>query len=436
MVLQRVVVGEVAQPVLGALARLDVLRLHEEVERGPVAVADERRAHHHPRRRPAMGDQGELLEHLGHLTDEQLARTGAEPRHVVRKQQAADVAAGQRLAGAARDAGERAVDAQQAPVEPDHGHADRRGLERVAELLLRAQPLLLLAAAVGDVGEGDDHRGAVVLRQVDERGGGGEPTQLAVRPADSDHDAAELPARLQRHPARPLLHGQRRAVLAHQRPTRHEHRVVAHLLRADAVDACGRRVPRDDRARRVLHEDALLECLEDGPVARSGEDDVVAGCHLRVVGRRPPRLELDSPLRDDPRVLRAAVLRRVDDQRAGAEGDAGERRREHCGTFGRLHRERPQIDVAGAQATVDHRRVRGERDHRLGDPRAGVGDDRATRRLDVVAPGVRADHDADPAVAGTRLDDQLVEAVERLGEAVGAGEVERAHGRQRGSSPR
>src|SRR3954447_18813636 len=97
------------------------------------------------------------------------------------------------------------------------------------------------------------------------------------------------------------------------------------------------------------------------------------------------------PSRHDPGVLDAAVLRRLDAERPGAEGDPRERRGEHRRAVDRLNRERAQVDMARAQAAVDHRGMRGEGDQRLGDPHARVGDDRAARRLDVLPARVRAD---------------------------------------------
>ena len=49
--------------------------------------------------------------------------------------------------------------------------------------------------------------------------------------------------------------------------------------------------------------------------------------------------------------------------------------------------------------------------------------------------GARGDQDADAAVAGARLQDQLVEDVQRLFELAGLGEVVGRHERSTGSSP-
>jgi len=59
---------------------------------------------------------------------------------------------------------------------------------------------------------------------------------------------------------------------------------------------------------------------------------------------------------------------------------------------------------------------------------ADVALDVAHDALDVLARGVRADHDADAALAVTRLDDELVDLREGRAALLLVDEVERAHG--------
>ena len=80
--------------------------------RAPVAVAHERRAHEDPHRGAAMDDERELLDRLGHLAGDELARAAAQPRHVVRQHELPDVAADEVLERQAGEARERAVRAQ------------------------------------------------------------------------------------------------------------------------------------------------------------------------------------------------------------------------------------------------------------------------------------------------------------------------------------
>ena len=265
---ERVMVGEVAQAVLGALAALDVLHLDEEVDR-PVGVAHQRRAHQHPRRRPAMHHHGQLLPDGRLLPGHELAGAPADPRHVVREQDRADVAAAELLPRAPEQAGERVVDPQEAAVEGDDHHAHGRGVEGEAELLLGPPALLLLAPPVGDVGEGDDHGCPGVLRELHGRRRDREPAQLAVGAGHADHDAALLDAGPHRHHGGMLLAGQRRAVLAHGVPAPVERALAAASSSGgQPEDPLGGGVPGQDQAFGVLDDDALLERLEDGAVAR------------------------------------------------------------------------------------------------------------------------------------------------------------------------
>ena len=97
---------------------------------------------------------------------------------------------------------------------------------------------------------------------------------------------------------------------------------------------------------------------------------------------------------------------------------------------GAQEHERAQVDVARLEPAVDHRRVSDSGISSWAMKSSGAASHVASRLLDVVALGVRADDHALAAVGGARLDDQLVEAVERLLEHLGAAEVVGAHGRQ------
>ena len=76
---------------------------------------------------------------------------------------------------------------------------------------------------------------------------------------------------------------------------------------------------------------------------------------------------------------------------------------------------------------LDDGRMRGQHHHPLRDPRARVGDHRRPGRLDLRARGARRDQHADAAVAGPRLQHQLVEHVQRFLELPGLGEVVGRH---------
>ena len=96
----------------------------------------------------------------------------------------------------------------------------------------------------------------------------------------------------------------------------------------------------------------------------------------------------------------------------------------------------PQVDVTRREAAaLDDGRVGGEHDHALGDPGAGVGDHGGAGGLDLLARRARGDQHADAAVAGARLQDQLVEDVQRLLELRRAGRGRRS-GRSAGRAPR
>ena len=142
-----------AQRVLGAPALGDVLDLGDEVERLPGFVADERDRQQHPAVL-AVGPHVALLHPVAaQLAGDDLAHQLEVGVEVVGVGDVLEGQPEQRPGVVADDLGQRAVDAQEAAVEADQRHADRRLLEGVGEALLG-----LLERAVD--GRADDGVGA------------------------------------------------------------------------------------------------------------------------------------------------------------------------------------------------------------------------------------------------------------------------------------
>ena len=134
-----------------------------------------------------------------------------------------------------------------------------------------------------------------------------------------------------------------------------------------------------------------------------------------------------------PGVLGAAALAGVHDQAALGQGHPGEAAGQHPHLLAVVHREGPQVEVAGAQAAVDQRGAGRERHDRLGDVAAGVAEDVLPALGQLLVGGVGPEHQPVAAGGVHRLHDHLVEAVEDelphvvLAEAVGVDVAE--HGR-------
>ena len=67
-----------------------------------------------------------------------------------------------------------------------------------------------------------------------------------------------------------------------------------------------------------------------------------------------------------------------------------------------------------AEAVLDQRRHRRQRDHRLCDPAARVGGDPAAQRVQLRLGGLRSDHDALATGPVDRLDHQFLQPVQHL----------------------
>src|SRR3989442_7880814 len=113
---------------------------------------------------------------------------------------------------------------------------------------------------------------------------------------------------------------------------------------------------------------------------------------------------------DDPCVLRAAALRRVDHQRALEQRDARETAGNELYLLAGEH-EGSQVDVARRDALVDEGRAGGERQRRLGDVVRRIGADARAEGLDLGFLGGGPDEHAVAARAGDFLHDQFLEAV-------------------------
>ena len=129
----------------------------------------------------------------------------------------------------------------------------------------------------------------------------------------------------------------------------------------------------------------------------------------------------------------AAVLRRVDHERAGAEGDAGERRGQHAPGRRRSAR-RTAAGRRGAGSAGRRSPSGASRGETIGCATHMLGSATTARRAASTSSRRACGQmtTPTPAVPGARLDDELLEAVERLAQAVGLREVVGAHGRHGG----
>src|SRR5690242_6961730 len=96
---------------------------------------------------------------------------------------------------------------------------------------------------------------------------------------------------------------------------------------------------------------------------------------------------------EDPRVLRAAALRAVDDERALAQRHAREAARQHLDPLAVEH-ERAQVDVPALHAVVAKARMAGDGERRLGDVVARVRPYTLPILLDLFPRGGGADEHA------------------------------------------
>ncbi len=191
---QRVVDRLVGERLTAGAAFGDVLDLAHEVERLPVEVADERRAHRHPHGMTVVVQVSLLelaarvvsLQEPGDRCPEHLAVVGVAEVEDRRRQQL-------RLAPT-EDLHQRAVHAEQPAVERGEGHADRSVLEGAPEPLLSFAQLRLGAPAVGEVtGADDDALDRGVVEQVGGDGLHHPPASVGV--AQPELDAVDVLAR-------------------------------------------------------------------------------------------------------------------------------------------------------------------------------------------------------------------------------------------------
>ena len=254
-----------------------------------------------------------------------------------------------------------------------------------------------------------------------------------------------------RHPARVGELGQRELVGVEVRLRRPERRVADRLAVAVGVDVGAARQADpaeavEQRRDRVVAERRQHHRQPAGELDRAHVDHPERHLALRRIAlgdgvglRRQADLrgrhadQRTAHPAQHPRVLRPAVLGRVDHQRALVEGDAGEAARGDARLAVAAEEDvGAQVDVARGELAVDDGRVGGEHHHALRHEGRRALEHRLAHRLDVPRLGVREDRDALPAVAAARLDDELVEHVQGALEYLGPAEVEGLHrGQQR-----
>ena len=123
---------------------------------------------------------------------------------------------------------------------------------------------------------------------------------------------------------------------------------------------------------------------------------------------------------DDPGVLGAAALARIDHQRALLQRDAREAARHDPHAVRARQHERPQVHVARRNAALERRRAGRKRERRLGDVIGRIGLDLGGEFLALRGGRMRADQHAVAARAVDLLDDQLVEPLDHVFERAGS----------------
>ncbi len=116
---------------------------------------------------------------------------------------------------------------------------------------------------------------------------------------------------------------------------------------------------------------------------------------------------------DDPGVLAAPTLRRVDDERALPERDSRQAAGGHVAALAGED-ERPQVEVARRDAVGHERRSRRQVEDRLGDPVPRVAADRLGRGVEHVLFDPVTDHDAVAAALVGRLQHEFVKVLEHV----------------------
>ena len=148
-----------------------------------------------------------------------------------------------------------------------HGRAaavDEHGVGGAAE---QREEIVVGALRRGRVAERrHDGRRRARGRRADDVRVRAQPHEAPVRPLEAQEAAVHGLARAHRAHRRQILRRDARAVRVRDAPR--APRLVAHGGVVDAEDRGGARVRRDDLARGVLHDEALVERLHDGAVVR------------------------------------------------------------------------------------------------------------------------------------------------------------------------
>ena len=142
---------------LERLALADVLRLRHEIARLPMLVAYHRHAQLQVHCVAVLVEVA-LLQLIGvALAGQQLAEQFHVGVEIVRMGDGGDVQRQQLVLAIAEHLAHRGIDAQEAAVRMDQGHADRGVLKRAEETLLAFLQLELQRAPLGDVDERREH---------------------------------------------------------------------------------------------------------------------------------------------------------------------------------------------------------------------------------------------------------------------------------------
>src|SRR5208282_2021825 len=120
-----------------------------------------------------------------------------------------------------------------------------------------------------------------------------------------------------------------------------------------------------------------------------------------------------SSCAEHPGVFAAAALRRVHDQRAPAQGHAGEAAGDESYVF-TVENVGTKIDVAGLRFAIEKARSARQAERRLRDVVAGLGLDSATEVFTLLGSALRTDQHAVAAGFAHGFYDQFVEVIEHI----------------------
>ena len=133
---EAVVVGVVVELGLGAAARRDVLRLHDEVMGAELPVARERDVEHHPHVGPVAMHAAQFRLHAPELPLHELRHRLLQRLQVLAVHELAQVGREELLGGAPQHFAERLVRLDEFSFRGHERHADRRVCERAVETAL------------------------------------------------------------------------------------------------------------------------------------------------------------------------------------------------------------------------------------------------------------------------------------------------------------